>query len=318
LLLTLLVAGASCKKKEGASSETVEASNETKEGTETKTTGTMDAAASTTGAMPAPTAAVKVSGKDELDVWVVGEGTPVVLVHGAFFYSLLKPLAEELAEKGYQAIWYHRRGYNGKPTGPADVPEQARDIVKILDELEISKAHVVGHSAGGLYALALAMEAPDRLSSVVLCDPMLATQVKSGKMVVEQTEPIMAKLQGGDVEGAATAFIAPMGATKELMEQTLPGSWSIMIKDAPTWFQVEIPAFMKWKADPAKVKAIEVPLAWLGNTPFPPIRETAELLKQWQPKLKVLEISDAGHFIPVTATAEMATVLDSWISSQGS
>jgi pimeloyl-ACP methyl ester carboxylesterase len=66
------------------------------------------------------------------------------------------------------------------------------------------------------------------------------------------------------------------------------------------------------------VKAIEVPLAWLGNTPFPPIRETAELLKQWQPKLKVLEISDAGHFIPVTATAEMATVLDSWISSQGS
>lgn len=146
--------------------------------------------ATTAQEMPAPTATVKVSAKDELDVWVVGEGTPVVLVHGAFFWYLLKPLAEELAKKGdCQAIWYHRRGYNGKPTEPVDIPDQARDIVKILDELEISKAHAVGHSAGAAFTLEVAMQAPDRLLSAALFDFALANQVESGHMLKEASMP---------------------------------------------------------------------------------------------------------------------------------
>jgi hypothetical protein len=46
-------------------------------------------------------------------------GRPVVLVHGALIWTLLKPVDEELAETfGYQAAWCHRRGYNGRPTEP--------------------------------------------------------------------------------------------------------------------------------------------------------------------------------------------------------
>ena len=265
-------------------------------------------------AMPDPTITVKVSDKDELDVWVVGEGIPVVLVHGALWYFLLKPLAEELAKKGdYQAIWYHRRGYNGKPTEPVDVPEQARDVVKILDELKISKAHVVGHSAGAAFVLELAMQAPDRLLSAALFDFMLGNQVESREILMEAMKPSIEKAQAGDFVGGAADFLAALGGTKERLERALPGAWAAMAKDAPTWFQVDMPALMKWTPDPAKVKAIEVPLAWLRVSEFPPIRETGELLQKWLPNLTVLEISTDDHFFPITATAETAEVINNWI-----
>lgn len=151
-------------------------------------------------AIPEPTTTVKVSAKDDLDVWAVGEGMPVVLIHGLFFYNLLKPLAEELAMKGdYQVIWYHRRGYNEKPTEPVDIPEQAQDVVKILDELKIPKAHIVGHSAGAVFTLALVTEAAGRVSSVALLDFMLANDVESGR---RGTRGPCVKTTGGDMQPA--------------------------------------------------------------------------------------------------------------------
>lgn len=268
--------------------------------------------------IPTPTATVRVSDTDELDVWVVGEGTPVVLVHGAFLYFFLKPLAEELAKKGdYQAIWYHRRGYNGKPTKPVDVPTQAQDIVKILDELQISKAHMVGHSAGMPFVLALAMQAPDRVLSAAFFDFMLGNQVQSREMLKEAMKPVMEKAQTGDFEGAATGFLQALGGGTKFLERALPGSVSALVEDAATWFQVDMPALAAWTPEPSRVKDIRVPLAWLEVSKFPPILETGELLREWQPGLTVLEISSDSHLFPVTATEETAEVVDDWIRSQG-
>lgn len=214
-------------------------------------------------------------------------------------------------------IWYHRRGYDGKPTKPVGLPEQARDVVKILDALEIDKAHVVGHSAGSHYVLALATLAPDRLLSATFLDFALIPQVPSGEMFMAAMKPSIEKARAGDFAGAGATMFTAMGLTEELLERALPGSWAAMAQDAPTWFQMEIPAQMKWAPDPAEVGAIEVPLALLSVTGSPPFRETGELLQKWQPNLSMLEISSDNHFFIVTATAETAGVLDRWFESQG-
>ncbi len=186
-----------------------------------------------------------------------------------------------------------------------------------LDELGISKAHVVGHSAGSCYVLELATLAQDRLLSAALLDFVLVAQVDSGKMLVAAMRPSVDKAHAGDFEGAAAVMLAGLGCTKELMDRTLPGSWSAMVKDAPTWFQLDMPALNQWTPDPGKVKAIGVPVAFMSVGELPPFLETGELLQKWLPELKLLEISTDHHFFPVTATAETATVIDSWIKSQG-
>lgn len=268
-------------------------------------------------AMPDPAVTVRVTENDELDVWVFGEGPPVVLVHGALFYYLLKPVAEALAEKGYQVIWYHRRGYNGKSTGPYKVAEQGQDIVKILDELKISKAHVVGHSAGVPYALSVSLDAPDRILSAALLDFMFAKFMKAQGAESDLSEGPGAKATAGDFEGAAEAFLGAMKFDKETAEKALPGSWAAMVKDAPTWFTVELPVLMTWLPDQEKVSETKVPLAFLVVGDVPPIRETGKLLKKWQPDLTMLEISTTDHFFPVTDPAATAVVIDDWIKTTG-
>lgn len=183
-------------------------------------------------AMSIPTVTVRVTEKDELDVWVLGEGPAIILVHGALFYYLLKPLAEALANKGYQAIWYNRRGYNGNSTGPYKVEEQGQDIVKILDELKISHAHVAGHSAGVPYALSVALDAPERVLSAALLDFMFAKFIKAPPGAESDPSKSPAgKALAGDFEGAAEVFLETFKFDKEAPERYLPGSWALMVKD---------------------------------------------------------------------------------------
>lgn len=269
-------------------------------------------------AMPDPTVIVRVTENDELDVWVLGEGPAVVLVHGALFFYLLKPVAEALAEKGYQAIWYHRRGYNGKPTEPYQVEEQGQDIVKILDELKIEKAHVVGHSAGVPYALSVALDAPDRILSAALLDFMFAKFIKAPAGAEgDPSQGPAAKAQAGDFEGAAEAFLGPYKFDKETAEKVLPGSWAAMVKDAPTWFTRDLPVLMTYLPDQKKVSETKVPLAFLVVGDVAPVRETGKLLKEWQPNLSMLEIPTTNHFFPVTDTAASAALIDDWIKATG-
>lgn len=270
-----------------------------------------------TGAIPVPTATVRVSDIDELDVWVLGEGTPVVLVHGALWYPALKPLAEELAQRwDHQAIWYHRRGYNDKPTKPASVREQAGDIVKILDALGIDRAHVFGHSAGAPFALELAVENPERVLSAGLLD-FLLDEAPSAGVFREVTLPSVEKAQAGDFVGGGETVLEALGGSKEDLERAVPGIGSAMAKDASTWFQVDLPVLGEWQPDPAKVKALQMPVAFLAATGLPPFKETGEILKGWLPELTLLEISTNNHFFPLTATAETAEVIGSWIRNQG-
>ena len=59
---------------------------------------------------------------------------------------------------------------------PWSMASLAEDVLRVLDGLGESKAHVVGAKAGGAVALSLACAAPDRLHSVVaLTGPMWAT-----------------------------------------------------------------------------------------------------------------------------------------------
>lgn len=57
-------------------------------------------------------------------------------------------------------------------TGPStySIPQEAADVVSLLDHLEVSKVAVLGTSRGGLVAMGLAATAKDRLLGVALND----------------------------------------------------------------------------------------------------------------------------------------------------
>jgi pimeloyl-ACP methyl ester carboxylesterase len=104
---------------------------------------------------------------------VHGAGRPVVLLHG-FPDSgrLWRHQAPALAEAGFQVIVPDLRGYgrSGKPEAidAYSIPLLAGDVLAILAQLEIGKAHVVGHDWGAALAWALASFAPGNVDHLAV------------------------------------------------------------------------------------------------------------------------------------------------------
>jgi pimeloyl-ACP methyl ester carboxylesterase len=104
---------------------------------------------------------------------VVGEGRPVVLLHG-FPDSgrLWRHQAPALADAGFQVIVPDLRGYGRsdkpEPVEAYSIPVLAGDVMAILAERGIGKAHVVGHDWGAALAWALASFAPDNVDHLVV------------------------------------------------------------------------------------------------------------------------------------------------------
>ncbi len=81
-----------------------------------------------------------------------------------------KPNIPALAEH-YRVIAYDHRGTGRSDRALPDVvtvDDFADDILALLDALDIPKAHVIGHAAGGVAGLALALKAPERLDRLVV------------------------------------------------------------------------------------------------------------------------------------------------------
>lgn len=281
--------------------------------------------------MPDPTTTVSVSAKDELDVWVIGDGAPVVFVHGGMIRDFLKPVADVLIGRaGYQVIHYGRRGHGGGglPAETTDIPGQATDVVTILDALGIDKAHVAGHSFGAYVALELATRAPDRLLSAMLLEPVFAQQVQSDaaqqvvKEVIEVAMPLVVdKYTSGDTEGAVATFCDATSGVRgamELIEPALPdGARELAATDLNTFLQVDLPAMGSWMPDPAAVEQIRTPIGWIGGADGQPMHfESRALFQKWLPATKAVEIAGAGHYFPVLKPADTATALDELLRSQ--
>ena len=102
----------------------------------------------------------------------IGKGEPIIFVHEfAGDYRSWDPQINYLS-RYYQCISFCARGYP-----PSEVPESEssysqerawRDILSVMDNLKIEKAHIVGLSMGGFATLHLGINAQDRVLSLVI------------------------------------------------------------------------------------------------------------------------------------------------------
>ena len=105
---------------------------------------------------------------------VEGEGPPLVLLHS--FTGNLEMWRVfgyvDALKQDYRLILIDARGHgqSDKPHDPAAyvLEKQAADIVAVLDELGVDKAHYFGYSMGGTLGWALAKYAPERVSSLII------------------------------------------------------------------------------------------------------------------------------------------------------
>jgi hypothetical protein len=175
-------------------------------------------------------------------------GPPVLLIHGYMASADLNwriPGVMRALERDYRIIAIDNRGHgrSDKPTGEASYgPNMAEDAVRLLDHLQLPRAHVVGYSMGGLITLYLAAHHPDRMLSAAV----------TGMGWLPKEDPKTEPTQGPGwvtpwLRSCLASFPA-MGLTREeLAEITLP--MEVIIGSADHLYETRVKPFQEVRPD---------------------------------------------------------------------
>jgi pimeloyl-ACP methyl ester carboxylesterase len=231
-----------------------------------------------------------------------GQGVPVLLIHGAIVADLLRPLAAELATSGYRVIRLHRRGY-GSSSSVGDtwsVTQDAADAAALLKYLGIARAHIVGHSAGGIVALELAATFPKMVQTLTLMDPPLAF-----------VQPRQLSTRTGGADGVVKFFLGQGGPDlRSRLDVELPDAIQQAKKDEHRFNAVEWPALGAWAFDDTRAHQVTAPVLFISQQRGAMV-DTAQ---RWWPTMQFVEFPGATHLFPFEMPVETAKVISRFLA----
>ena len=182
-----------------------------------------------------------------------------------------------------------------------DLHDQATELA--LAALPIGP--VIGHSFGATVALRLAIEAPERVTALVLYEPVLfaAAGDGPGRRETAQRDDITVLLAAGEHGAALDRFLAVWGGGAPLkpeqrayMEARIP-----LIAAASPALNEDAAGILP------RLRRITVPVLLMEGAESPTvIPEINAALAQALPDARRVQVSGAGHMGPVTHTSEVA------------
>ncbi len=218
------------------------------------------------------------------------------------------------------ATRYHKRGWGGSTHTPApvSVADHASDAAAILGHLGVPRAHVAGHSSGAAVAAQLALDHPETVHTLLLLELSLLS-VPSGGAFFQAAGPAFEAYQDGEPERALALFMGVVSGEdwatcRALLDERLPGAVAQAVKDADTFFGIELPALAEWAFGPAQAAAIDRPvLSVLGADTQPLWVEVAEFLRTWVPRVEERAIDGVGHLLHVQRPEPVARAMGEFL-----
>jgi pimeloyl-ACP methyl ester carboxylesterase len=231
-----------------------------------------------------------------------GTGAPLLLVHGlGYTRQGWGPLRGLLARR-YRVLSFDNRGIGESeiPPGPYTVGELAGDVLQVLDEAGVARAHLLGVSLGGMVAQLVAAEHPDRVDRLVLVGTTPGG--RDAFPLPEQTLALMAE----------AATLQPEVALRRFVENALaPGSaladevyaYRRSYSPDPAGWAAQAAAGATWAAEGRLARILAPTLVLAGTADAVVDPRNARLLADAIPGAQLELIGDAGH-LPFWERAE--------------
>ena len=254
---------------------------------------------------------------------VMGDGPPLVLVHGSWSeHTTWQPAAALLADD-FRVLIYDRRGHSrSERLGASHTRrDDEDDLAALIETLDDGPAHVVGNSFGGLVALGLAARRPDLVRSVAAHEPPALSILSSGSRarlvgaVTAVANRVLEEIEAGHAESAARRFTeVALG----------PGSWELIPAGMRAAIVGNAPAFAAQQRDPHSIDVDARGLDRLGprvllssgDTSPQWLQAIVEELAEQLPSAKVATIAGAGHVPHLTHPVELVELITGFMATQ--
>ena len=220
-----------------------------------------------------------------------GKGRPAfVFVHGWTCYrSFFAPQARHFARK-HRVVSLDLRGYgeSDKPQGPYPISAYVDDIAFLIGALRLGKVVAVGHSMGGITALQLGADHPDKVAGIVMVDPaplVWPPELKTG------VDAIVAAIEAGNQE-PRRQFIADALFLKTSDKALKKRVLKVMMASPSNVAANAMKGILAFDG-PAVAARCKVPALHLAATP--PLNPP-HVMTQWMPDVVNGWTVGAGHF----------------------
>jgi esterase len=100
-----------------------------------------------------------------------GEGTPFIILHGLFGLSDNWVSIAKVLSQNYRVIIPDLRNHGQSPHSPVfNYDAMTSDILELMDELDLTRAVILGHSMGGKVAMQFALQNPELTERLIVVD----------------------------------------------------------------------------------------------------------------------------------------------------
>lgn len=268
---------------------------------------------------------VDIGGKPQ-HVFEIGEGAPVVFIHGASanireFTSTLSPYLED---KPVKQILMDRPGlgYSKRVKDADRLSVQAQTAHSIVETITNEPVILVGHSYGGAVSMRYALDYPDDVKAVVMLSPVTHDWGKGGMTWYNQLAgtPVL-----GDVFSQIAPLVGPDAARSGLealffpapVPETYPEDAGINLIFRPSSFKHNARDVLALKAQLAEQQKrypteLTVPVyvfSGVYDTVLKPPLHSLRLRKEVDGLITVYDLSDEGHMPHHGKAEEIANLI---------
>ena len=273
----------------------------------------------------------------KLNYLQLGGGEHLVLIHGlganlSFWYFG----AARLLARTRSLLMYDLRGHgrSSMPREGYDLHHMARDLVTLLDFLDIDRADLAGHSFGGRVALTFAALHPKRVRNLIVAD----TQLRALQPAVRLSEwghweqwkaeltshgltdlptddsiishGLLVKLSQAHGNMAIEGRRRISLRTRDMGDQGL-ARWRELMAHTSADCEFDDESFLV----PSNLKTISTPTL-LAFGRFSHCLPTADRLLDCLPNARLVVVPGAGHFFPIRKPRFFARVIESFLTRQ--
>ncbi len=225
-------------------------------------------------------------------------GKPLLLVHalgtdGRFWNE---PVADLQRDHFCIVPDLRASGRMPNPPLPVTAEEHARDLIAILDALDIGRAIFAGCAIGGMVASLAAARAPERCAGLVMTNPGLRNADAVKDMLRARVDQVRAEGMQALLPGAAERSF--QGMPRDGRYQTYVERYAAQDAEA---YALSVLGFLDIDIS-ATLPLVRCPVLLMpgGNDVLMPTG-SADAISALVPQARVVPLPDVAHFIPFQA-----------------
>jgi pimeloyl-ACP methyl ester carboxylesterase len=263
-----------------------------------------------------------------------GKGDPILLISPAQAdMNAWAPSILNVLPSNHTVIIFDNRGVGNTTAGTKQfsIQQFANDTVGLLETLKIQKADVLGYSLGSFIAQQLAVTHPDKVNRLMLIattcggKESIPPNPEPQKMVIDvinkiandtpvTSQEVKALLSDGYGSGWLKLHpnfleTMPIPKAKDLFPSITPNNNLKQFKAALDWQATN------WNGVCEELRKISIPTLIITGTDDTIPTQNALIIAGKIPGAWLIQIKDAGHAIPLQYPAEVAEILNTFLTT---